>query len=42
VLSVSSIGVRVDIVTDAQLIDIVAKGFDAGIRTRDAQSEAGH
>jgi DNA-binding transcriptional LysR family regulator len=28
--------VRVDIVTDAQLIDIVAKGFDAGIRTRDA------
>jgi DNA-binding transcriptional LysR family regulator len=26
----------VDIVTDAQLIDIVAKGFDAGIRTRDA------
>jgi DNA-binding transcriptional LysR family regulator len=28
--------VGVDIVTDAQLIDIVAKGFDAGIRTRDA------
>jgi DNA-binding transcriptional LysR family regulator len=28
--------VRVDIVTDAHLIDIVAKGFDAGIRTRDA------
>jgi DNA-binding transcriptional LysR family regulator len=28
--------VRVDIVTDAQLIDIVAKGFDAGIRPRDA------
>jgi DNA-binding transcriptional LysR family regulator len=28
--------VRVDIVTDKQLIDIVAKGFDAGIRTRDA------
>jgi DNA-binding transcriptional LysR family regulator len=28
--------VKVDIVTDAQLIDIVAKGFDAGIRTRDA------
>jgi DNA-binding transcriptional LysR family regulator len=28
--------VRVDIVTDVQLIDIVAKGFDAGIRTRDA------
>jgi DNA-binding transcriptional LysR family regulator len=28
--------VRIDIVTDAQLIDIVAKGFDAGIRTRDA------
>ncbi len=28
--------VRVDIVTDALLIDIVAKGFDAGIRTRDA------
>ena len=28
--------VAVDIVTDAQLIDIVAKGFDAGIRTRDA------
>jgi DNA-binding transcriptional LysR family regulator len=28
--------VRVDIVTDAQLIDIVAKGFDGGIRTRDA------
>ena len=27
--------VGVDIVTDAQLIDIVAKGFDAGIRTRD-------
>jgi DNA-binding transcriptional LysR family regulator len=26
--------VGVDIVTDAQLIDIVAKGFDAGIRTR--------
>jgi DNA-binding transcriptional LysR family regulator len=28
--------VRVDIVTEAQLVDIVAKGFDAGIRTRDA------
>jgi DNA-binding transcriptional LysR family regulator len=28
--------VGVDIVTDAQLIDIVARGFDAGIRTRDA------
>jgi DNA-binding transcriptional LysR family regulator len=28
--------VRIDIVTDAQLIDIVAKGFDAGIRPRDA------
>ena len=28
--------VRVDIVTDAQLIDIVSKGFDAGIRPRDA------
>lgn len=28
--------VTVDIVTDAQLIDIVAKGFDAGIRPRDA------
>jgi DNA-binding transcriptional LysR family regulator len=28
--------VKVDIVTDAQLIDIVAEGFDAGIRTRDA------
>jgi DNA-binding transcriptional LysR family regulator len=28
--------VRVDIVTDAHLVDIVAKGFDAGIRTRDA------
>jgi DNA-binding transcriptional LysR family regulator len=28
--------VAVDIVTDGQLIDIVAKGFDAGIRTRDA------
>ncbi len=28
--------VKVDIVTDAHLIDIVAKGFDAGIRTRDA------
>ena len=28
--------VGVDIVTDAQLVDIVAKGFDAGIRTRDA------
>jgi DNA-binding transcriptional LysR family regulator len=27
--------VRVDIVTDAHLIDVVAKGFDAGIRTRD-------
>jgi DNA-binding transcriptional LysR family regulator len=27
--------VKVDIVTEAQLIDIVAKGFDAGIRTRD-------
>lgn len=27
--------VKVDIVTDAHLIDIVAKGFDAGIRTRD-------
>jgi DNA-binding transcriptional LysR family regulator len=27
--------VGVDIVTEAQLIDIVAKGFDAGIRTRD-------
>jgi DNA-binding transcriptional LysR family regulator len=27
--------VRVDIVTDAHLVDIVAKGFDAGIRTRD-------
>jgi DNA-binding transcriptional LysR family regulator len=27
--------VGVDVVTDAQLIDIVAKGFDAGIRTRD-------
>jgi DNA-binding transcriptional LysR family regulator len=29
-------GVKVDIVTDPQMIDIVAKGFDAGIRTRDA------
>jgi DNA-binding transcriptional LysR family regulator len=28
--------VNVDIVTHAELIDIVAKGFDAGIRTRDA------
>jgi DNA-binding transcriptional LysR family regulator len=28
--------VRIDIVTEAQLIDIVAKGFDAGIRPRDA------
>jgi DNA-binding transcriptional LysR family regulator len=28
--------VSVDIVTDAQLVDIVAKGFDAGVRTRDA------
>jgi DNA-binding transcriptional LysR family regulator len=28
--------VEVDVVTDPQLIDIVAKGFDAGIRTRDA------
>jgi DNA-binding transcriptional LysR family regulator len=28
--------VTVDIVTDAQQIDIVAKGFDAGIRPRDA------
>ncbi len=28
--------VRVDIVTDEHLIDIVARGFDAGIRTRDA------
>ena len=28
--------VKVDIVTEAQLVDIVAKGFDAGIRTRDA------
>jgi DNA-binding transcriptional LysR family regulator len=27
--------VRVDIVTHAQLVDIVAKGFDAGVRTRD-------
>jgi len=27
--------VKVDIVTDAHLIDIVAKGFDAGIRKRD-------
>jgi len=31
--------VRVDIVTDAHLVDIVAKGFDAGIRAREMVPE---